>query len=303
MVTESELIYDRLVADEKLKQGTKYERLAALIYKVMDANADVVHHVILRATGKESDHEIDVAVTTGGTRRTLLIECRDRSRKVIKGEVRDFYGKLHQLNPDVGILLSPQGFTRGAVAFAKDEGIVLAEFRPVRDTDSWVEMVRIEGHLFMSGDPTIDAIHWADADQLPRLAREVGAGTLIQANPRADVLDADGNSVGTLLDVFDEAKASAEQGPHQAGTIDAKVTFPSPLTIEFNGVPSRVSGFDYHFEMYETVQVMEVRASGVAEMFLRHVTGPEVGEGQVFFDDDFKALTFDAHGRVVPRQP
>jgi hypothetical protein len=112
MPTESELVYDRLVADEKLKEGSKYERLAALIYKVMDANADVVHHVILRASGNESDHEIDVAINADGADRTILIECRDRGRKVIKGEVRDFFGKLHQLKPDIGILLSPQGFTK-----------------------------------------------------------------------------------------------------------------------------------------------------------------------------------------------
>ena len=62
-------------------------------------------------------------------------------------------------------------------------------------------------------------------------------------------------------------------------------------------------GFAYHFEINETVQVIEVKASGVAEMFLHHVTGPEAGEGQVFFDEHFKALTFDLQGRVVPRQP
>jgi hypothetical protein len=66
VATESELVYNRLVADEKLAMGTKYERRQALVYKVMAANAEVVHHVILRPSGKESDHEIDVVVTHEG---------------------------------------------------------------------------------------------------------------------------------------------------------------------------------------------------------------------------------------------
>jgi hypothetical protein len=48
--------------------------------------------------------------------------------------VREFFGKLHQLKPDVRVILSPEGFTAGAVAFAKDGGIVLADLRRWRVT-------------------------------------------------------------------------------------------------------------------------------------------------------------------------
>ncbi len=303
MPTQSELIYDRLVADEKLKEGSKYERLAALVYKVMDANADVVHHVILRATGKESDHEIDVAVHADGADKTMLIECRVRARKVIKGEVRDFFGKLHQLKPDVGILLSPQGFTRGAVTFAKDEGIVLAEFRPVRDDDSWVQTVRIEAHYFLSGDPTIYDIEWADADEARRLERALGTGTALRVDPYSDVRDEDGQSLGELRAVMTEAMKATEKTSYQAGAIEDELRFPAPRTIEFNGVPARVAALRYRFEVYETVDVNVVRASGVAEMLLHHVTGPDAGQGRVFFDEHFKALTFDVNRRVVRAKP
>jgi hypothetical protein len=39
VTTESELVYDRLVADEKRSRGTNYERLAALVYKIARARA------------------------------------------------------------------------------------------------------------------------------------------------------------------------------------------------------------------------------------------------------------------------
>jgi hypothetical protein len=43
-----EHIYDRLVAEDKLKSGTKYERLAALVFQILDQGSFVVHDVVLR---------------------------------------------------------------------------------------------------------------------------------------------------------------------------------------------------------------------------------------------------------------
>jgi hypothetical protein len=40
--------------------------------------------------------------------------------------------------------------------------------------------------------------------------------------------------------------------------------------------------------VYEHVDVDLVQASGVAEMLLHHVTGPEAGQGRVFFDEHAK---------------
>ena len=39
MTEEIERIYNRLVADEQLKSGTKYERLAALVFQVLDRSS------------------------------------------------------------------------------------------------------------------------------------------------------------------------------------------------------------------------------------------------------------------------
>jgi len=86
------------------------------------------------------------------------------------------------------------------------------------------------------------------------------------------------------------------------GPVDDELRFPAPRTIEFNGVPARVAALRYRFEVYENVEVNVVQASGVAEMLLHHVTGTEAGEGRVFFDEHFKALTFDQNRRVVPAE-
>jgi len=100
-----------------------------------------------------------------------------------------------------------------------------------------------------------------------------------------------------------EAMKTAEEAPYRAGTVDRWLRFPSPRTIEFNGVPARVAALRYRFAVHEHADVNLVQTSGVAEMVLHHVTGPEAGEGRVFFDEHFKALNFDDNRRVVPVDP
>jgi len=76
MSEQIERIYDRLVADEKLKSGTKYERLAALVFQTLDRGSLVVHDVTLSGPGKEAEHQIDVnAVNYAGKSR--LLQRRD----------------------------------------------------------------------------------------------------------------------------------------------------------------------------------------------------------------------------------
>src|SRR5438552_5550901 len=100
-----------------------------------------------------------------------------------------------------------------------------------------------------------------------------------------------------------EAMKAGPQTPYQAGIVKDELRFPTPRTIEFNGVPARVTALHYRFEIYEHVDVNVVQASGVAEMLLHHVTGPAAGEGRVFFDEHFRTLTFDQNRRVVPVEP
>ena len=139
-----EQIYDRLVAAEKLKSGTKYERLAALVFQVLDRSALVVHDVTLGAPGKEASHQLDViASDRTGRRRRVVVEARDRGKRVGIGQVRDFFRVVHQLQADVAWIVSPSGFTDPAKRYARDEGIRLAEFPPaLPEEDNRLKAIR-----------------------------------------------------------------------------------------------------------------------------------------------------------------
>ena len=113
-------IYNQYIADEKLKAGTKYERIAAIVFKVLASEDVVVHDMRLRGTGKQTQHQIDVTVETAGTKKHVLLECKDYDDVVGIDVVRDFFGAVHQIKPDEAIVVTTKGFTKGAVSFAHD---------------------------------------------------------------------------------------------------------------------------------------------------------------------------------------
>lgn len=57
-----EQIYDSHVTEEKLKTGTKFERLTAIVFKILEMNSAVIHDLRLRGENKSSKHQIDVYV-------------------------------------------------------------------------------------------------------------------------------------------------------------------------------------------------------------------------------------------------
>ena len=131
MSEEIERIYNRLVDDEKLKDGTKYEILAAMVFKILDKSALVVHEVTLKGPGKEAEHKIDVTATDAtGQQWRVIIEARDRDEPVGLDQVRSFQGVIHQIKPDRAWIVARNRFTDDAGKYAGDEGIGLAVLQP-----------------------------------------------------------------------------------------------------------------------------------------------------------------------------
>ncbi len=125
-----EQVYNRHIAEEKLKHGTKYERLTALVFQTLDADAAVTHDVKLRGDGKKSVHQIDVRVTKAGKTRRTLIECRDKEpgNNVDLDQARSFATVVRQLDAD-GVMVTTSGFTQPAIDLADDEGLELFTLR------------------------------------------------------------------------------------------------------------------------------------------------------------------------------
>jgi hypothetical protein len=103
------------------KRSTDFQRLVAIVSRHKSVGATVTESRFLldKDGGK---HEIDVVVEdkVGGTPVTISIECIEQGRPADDGWVNRMKGKHDRLPTDILVLYSRSGFTRGAVAAAKE---------------------------------------------------------------------------------------------------------------------------------------------------------------------------------------
>jgi len=305
--TGIEEIYDRNVAVEKLKSGTKYERLTALVFQILDQSSLVVHDVTLRADGKESVHQIDVTASNrSGGRRRVIVEARDRQERVTLGQVRDFFGVVHQLRPDVAWIVSPSGFTGPAQRFAHDEGIRLAVLRgALPEEDNRVKAIFNTLVMKAMGTPTITT--WLAADDAERarlrslLASKVDTGVQMINAETELVYDAAGNVVGTLKDLLEPAFRSFDLA---VGGNTGTHEFDETKYIDIADVRAAVRGFDFRVELVEAVHKFTIgNPDSVAELIIRSVDRT-VSEpiDRLIYDIDLQGLAFGPDGQVVIRR-
>ncbi len=125
------------------KSGTRYERLAAVVFKCLEQSGTVIHDLKLLGSSGVS-HQIDVTIDRDGQRQRIVLECKDfdiSGDKVGLGIVRDFYGAIADLKPDEAYVVTCNGFTSEAERYAKSMRIGLVVLRDFRESD-WAGRVR-----------------------------------------------------------------------------------------------------------------------------------------------------------------
>jgi hypothetical protein len=287
---ETDLVYSRNVADELLKHGTKYERLAALVYKVVDEENTVIHDLKLRGPGKRAEHQIDVTVSRRGQeqQQRMIVECRDKNdgNKIGQGAVRDFATVVRSLNAK-GVMLATTGFTRGAEDVAADEGIELGTLTAFSDED-WegrVKQVKIVARM-----------------QLPTQIH----ATLRSSNP-GEQISFDGAVPGeTIIRTPTEALDLATVVREALGTVTIDESGPVEIEREFAGgtvieldsgdLPIGSVVLGAHMTIHETE--IAVGPPGVPELILRSLDGMF---DRVIFDRDIKRFVIRPDGTVEPR--
>lgn len=116
-------------------ENTEYEQLAQEIYQAINSaegvkNIDVKHNIKL--AGKSGcNHQIDVywEFEMMGEKHRVAIECKNYSKEVSVGRIRDFFGVLHDVGNVKGILITKKGYQSGAIKFGEHYGISLKELR------------------------------------------------------------------------------------------------------------------------------------------------------------------------------
>jgi hypothetical protein len=292
--SEIEQIYDRNVAEEALKHGTKYERLTAFIFQTLDATATTVQHdVRLRGDGKKTKNQIDVWITNGGQRSRVIIECRDKTdpNKIGVDEVRAFATVVRHMDAR-GIMVTTTDYTHGARDLGDDEGIQLLTLRPFQDTDAEGRLIAIEVNIRVV-NPVPDAI----------VIKPVDAsldGQQLTVGLSAPVTGAS-NEHATIRDLIWSMMDAPLEGEVPSGNRSSELTFDPPVTVDNDGQMLDIAEIrvQYHVEVSETHSRVDAGAR-IAELVLRTLDG---SFDRVIWNEDLKRFELDPKTKTVrPRQ-
>jgi hypothetical protein len=130
-------LHDRYHAILTTKAGTRYERLAALVFKILETRNVVIHDLKLIGDSTVA-HQIDVSIEVDGKQRRLIIECKDfdiSGQKVGLDILRGFRSVIEDTKADEGIVLTCTGYTKDAQKYAKAKNIKLSVLRKIQGED------------------------------------------------------------------------------------------------------------------------------------------------------------------------
>lgn len=286
-----------MVVDEKLKAGTKYERLAAIVFHILTKET-TLHDLRLRGE-VGVPHQIDAVV--GDDHKRILIEAKDYDRNVDLPIVRDFSAVVEDLKPDQGFVVTTVGFSKNAVAWAEAKSLKLAIMRVPEGDEDWGNLVqRIEFELKMSV-PSDPRMEWfVDESEASRFA---DGHNPIGRRAIEDVFtgDAEGNLVpfGPTLQPQIDASYGALK-PGAAGELTGRFEFEEPTWLHVSGeVPIRVKGYTWSATVAVATRSFStgIGVGGLAaELVLRTLDG---SIHRIFTNKHLQAWTFNGK-QVVP---
>ncbi|MBK5993673.1 restriction endonuclease [Streptomyces sp. MBT58] len=316
MTKRIEQIYDQAVAEEKLKEGTKYERLTAIVFKILDDGGLVVHDMKLSGDGKEASHQIDVSASYHRMQRRVLVECKDYASDSVGIDViRDFNGALIQLQPAQGIVVTTTQFTSGARAYARDEGIALVQLRPFTDHD-WngrVSAVRIAATAYTLGEPHTT---WEGTGKVSPAPDGADDSTGRVSMHDVAYYDASGARLGPLNALLAPWQADLSSTPVDGSTdtITGHHQLDQPVWLRQGRHLVEVTGFAWSIPIVSTDFGLQVTAGRIADLIAHAVQLPTTmnltqslttalrPSGTVIFHDQLASWIVD-DGVITSRPP
>jgi len=83
------------------------------------------NHIEIGNSGDKHEFDVFYEVKIAGVSYKVGIECKNHSRKITKGMVQEYWGKLNDCNNITGFMVSANGYQDGAKIFGKHYGIEL----------------------------------------------------------------------------------------------------------------------------------------------------------------------------------
>ena len=118
------------------------EKLAARIYAELEPGSTVQHDVKLPGALTEIPRQIDVLVENKALGTRVVVDCKDRSRRVSVPDAHAFAGLLEDVGATSGVLICNRGFSKATATLARVKGFQLAKLHDV-ESRKWRLDVRV----------------------------------------------------------------------------------------------------------------------------------------------------------------
>jgi len=293
-------IYDETVANEKLKNGTKYERLAAIVFKILSSDDTVIHDLKLKGDGKVASHQIDVTIEKNHTKKRILIECKDYDNVIGIDIIRDFFGAIYQIQPDESFVVTTKGYTKPAVDFANDEKIKLFVLRAFSESD-WedrIQNIEIIASIRHIDDPVIKSWKLSNSAEFQTLTHKHKdlIGKKFSCNAyKTFFYDKDGHKTQSFNEVLQPIFNSLERIPGVTKT--EEYLFDSSRFIYIGSSLVEVEGFEFEYSSYEEIETTIIDSSKkIALLVLKCLDG---SINELLFKQDIERWTFSDDGEVI----
>lgn len=215
--------------------------------------------------------------------RRFAIECKNYSKEVSVGRVRDFFGVIHDVGNVKGIFITKKGYQSGAAKFGEHYGISLKELRFPSESD-WegrikdiaIEMSALsidikQRKLDIDMDWLFKNTAYEEGDQIDLS----GMGDEIK------IVDAEGNSVTdfhTIESALPHEWKKEVARKHKEKFTDAFLKSPKGELFKINGI-------SYVYDVNSETEESVTEGENIAKAILRDVTS-----GNIKF--------YDTHGSV-----
>ena len=273
-----------------MNPNKEYEIFTREIYQFI-VNNDLVKNVTvqhdIKLMGRSGqEHQIDVywEFEVGGIKNRTAIECKNYSKPVPIGKVRDFKGVLDDLNCVMGVMVTKVGYQEGAKRYANEWGITLMELRTPGPGESVIG--EIEHHIMLDVRHTLFKFDekWAEENgfdlmryrrSLDRMRFENDAkwtnATHIPMPFYCDrIKDRDGNTICTLKELEDKMPNHPTEDfpyifPFEDGYID-----------DGRGCIVKILEVKYEYEHFEQHRRIKLDAEGFVTALLKNALSGEI---------------------------
>lgn len=297
MTSRYDELHDQFYKLLSSKAGTRYERLAAVVFAHLGQSSAVIHDLKLHGDSGVL-HQIDVVIERQGRLKRILIECKDfdqSKEKVGLGIVRDFFGVIHDVHPDEAYIVTCTGFTHDAEQFARSKGIRLAILRAAKavDLENITEEIVLSLDIVSSSQPRV---HWRlDGEDQRKFDADLQA-LGFQPGRIGQHMPVYVNAPDGRFQFNDFVRRSCKFTVHDKPGRRVNDVDATQLTLEVdNRGRINIRRLVISFDILVTQREISIRGKQLAQLILQGVDVEDV----VIWDNDLRQFVIDNKGNVA----